>query len=119
MLSQYDCGIDIENLRDFPQNVLKRVCSEKELEFINSSDDKNAAAFLLWTLKESYAKTTGVGMSDMKNVSFSFDGDIIRSNQNGFLFDSCRSRTDFILSVCQKSASPELSLNFLTLEELF
>ncbi len=119
MLSQYECGIDIENLRDFPEKVLKRVCSETELKFVSSSADRNTASFLLWTLKESYAKATGVGMSDMKNVSFSFDGDIINSNRNGFFFDSYRSRTDFILSVCQKSASPELSLNFLTLEELF
>lgn len=119
ILSEHNCGIDIENLRRFPEKVLKRVCSKTELDFINYSDDKNTAAFLLWTLKESYAKTTGEGIRDMKNISFSLDNEILCSNQEDFFFRFHRALPDFILSVCQKSFPPELSLNFLSLKELF
>lgn len=119
ILSEYDCGIDIENIRDFPEKVLKRVCSKTELEFISSSDDKNAAAFLLWTLKESYSKTTGEGIRDMKKAVFSFEEGSTLSNQEDFFFRFHCALPDFILSVCQKSLTPELSLNFLSLKELF
>lgn len=61
--SDCEVGCDIEKNADAPLEVADRFFYSKEAEYIKTEDDKNRAFFTLWTLKESYMKMTGRGMS--------------------------------------------------------
>lgn len=63
VLSDCEVGCDIEKNSKAPLEVAERYFYSTELEYIRSADDKNRAFFTLWTLKESYMKMTGKGMS--------------------------------------------------------
>ena len=61
--SDCEVGCDIEKIEDAPLEIAERFFYSRESEYIKSSEDKNKAFFILWTLKESYMKMTGKGMS--------------------------------------------------------
>ena len=61
--SDCEVGCDIEKIEDAPLEIAERFFYSRESEYIKSAEDKNKAFFILWTLKESYMKMTGKGMS--------------------------------------------------------
>lgn len=82
MISDRACGADAEEIRDFPKRVLKRICTDGELAYLCSLPEKEqkAAEWILWTLKESYVKAVGKGLSfGLKNISFESLPDITAS----------------------------------------
>ena len=104
--SDREVGCDIEKIVDAPLEVADRFFHLKEAEYIKSAEDKNKAFFTLWTLKESYMKMTGRGMS-LPLDSF----EIIRKDQ-GFVLGKSPKRPGFfrtmefenyIFSVCMES----------------
>lgn len=73
MISDKICGADVEEIRDFPKRVLKRICTDEEIKYLSSlpEQEQKTARWMLWTLKESYVKAVGKGLSyGMKNISF-------------------------------------------------
>ena len=69
-------GVDAEYIRPFSGRIIRRVLTPSEqraLEEAGSDDQaKNTAFFRFWTLKESWVKQTGSGLSVSLN-SISFD----------------------------------------------
>ena len=61
--SDCEVGCDIEKIVDAPLEIADCFFNSPEAEYIAASQDKNRAFFKLWTLKESYMKMTGRGMS--------------------------------------------------------
>ena len=68
--SQAEIGIDIEVMREINLNVAKKFCTNNDLEFLNSQENKTEAFFKIWTAKEAYLKITGEGIKDMKKISY-------------------------------------------------
>ena len=63
VVSDCEVGCDIEKISSAPMKVAQHYFSPAESEYINSEPDKDRAFFTIWTLKESYMKMTGQGLS--------------------------------------------------------
>ena len=61
--SDCEVGCDIEKIRKAPMEIAQRHFRATESAYIDASTDRDKAFFTLWTLKESYMKLTGKGMS--------------------------------------------------------
>jgi 4'-phosphopantetheinyl transferase len=57
-------GVDVERLRDKESHIAKRCFTEEEFSYISQTADKHGERFFkIWTMKESYLKLTGQGIS--------------------------------------------------------
>lgn len=89
IVTDRECGIDCENVRQFRPNVMKRAFSESETELVLSAPEteRDLLFFRLWTLKEAYIKAIGTGLSyPMKKACFSFENNVINSDIQGYEF---------------------------------
>ena len=72
-------GVDIQNYVDYSHEVAVRVCSQRELEYIDKSKNKSVAFTKIWAMKESYLKMRGDGICvDLKEVNVFEILDMIR-----------------------------------------
>lgn len=97
-----DVGIDVEKIRSFNMYAAQKTCSPEELMRIRSTQDANREFFRYWTLKESYIKAIGRGLSyPMKKVNFEIhpNGEI-RSNISKCRFLLMEDTDGFITAVC-------------------
>ncbi len=77
-----EVGVDIEEIKEFREGVLKKVFTEKEIAYIKNQPDQNQACYQQWSLKESVIKAIGTGFS-LAPQSFSvpiWNTDIISIN---------------------------------------
>lgn len=105
LVSSRECGIDAEKVRPYRPNVIKRAFSENEKALIENAPEaeRDLLFFRLWTLKESYVKALGIGVSyPMNTAEFSFDGDEIVSNIDGYSFKQYVIDGQFAIAVCKK-----------------
>ncbi|MBQ6204635.1 MAG: 4'-phosphopantetheinyl transferase superfamily protein [Prevotella sp.] len=65
-LSSAEVGIDIQHRVKVNEGVVRRVCSEEEIDWLDAldKDDRGAGFLRLWTLKESWFKAVGTGLTD-------------------------------------------------------
>lgn len=62
-VSNTPIGVDIETIRKFDTNVINRVFSIAEKEILERAENPSLACTIMWTLKESWLKATGEGLS--------------------------------------------------------
>ncbi len=83
VISDKPIGIDIQDIHDISEDVIKNVCSEKEIgHILSEADNKNKAFAEIWAMKESYFKKSGDGLiGDLKAIdTFSDYSRLIVSN---------------------------------------
>lgn len=105
IVTDKECGIDCEQIRPYRPNVVKRAFSDEEKILLENTPDeeKNMMFFRLWTLKESYVKAIGTGISyPLNTVSFSFENGKIKSNIKNFKFKQYIIKSKYAVSVCIK-----------------
>ncbi len=61
-VSDKEIGIDIEKLRPAKDNLVKRVCSQNEIDAIYCSENPHIKFTEIWTKKEAYLKALGTGI---------------------------------------------------------
>jgi 4'-phosphopantetheinyl transferase len=72
-----DLGVDVEDIGTIDERVVRRSLSSEEYERLSvlRADERAAAFFRLWTVKEACAKATGVGIGiGMHRVVATLDG---------------------------------------------
>lgn len=119
MVGEYPLGIDVQTIRPVKDRMVERLCNQTETDFLIDSLDKEKAFITLWTLKESYIKAIGTGMSfPMSSVNFDLSGldnsgvgEI--SNQSGIYY--VKDFGDFVLSACVIRED----MNYSNLNEIF
>lgn len=105
-------GVDIERYIDDYEAISKYVFSEDEISYIKQGDS-NAKAAKLWTLKESYLKYTGTGITgDLKACNFAFEPAVFK--KYGCKFQSVR-KEKYYLSVCSEN---DMKIKFIKPEDL-
>lgn len=63
VLADFEVGIDIQEQQNLPEGVAKRFFSKEEQGWLNETEEETGERFFrIWTLKEAYIKTTGLGM---------------------------------------------------------
>ena len=118
-----EVGIDIEKILTGREDIADIYFTEHEKRFINAATGKerNKRFTQIWTLKESYIKYLGTGLSSSLN-SFSVDmlhGTV--TDQNGKVNKDVRLKcysfdTEYYLSIC--SVEEEVAFNEIRLENL-
>ena len=103
-VSKQPVGIDIERIGAYQPNVARRVCSDAEQKLLEQCEDPARLFYRLWTLKESYVKLTGTGISvPLSQITFSFLADgRVESNQNRVQFASFPFGDGYWLAVGEK-----------------
>ena len=94
--SEQEVGIDIEQIKEVDLSIAKRFFCQCEYDDLFAQDDSNRINyfFSLWTLKESYMKWLGGGMSiPLDSFFFKIDGDSI------FVTDTCRKTAPFFKQI--------------------
>ena len=105
VLSDCEVGCDIEKNDNAPLKIAEHYFYSSELDYIKTANDKNKAFFTLWTLKESYMKMTGRGMSlalDAFEVVPTADGFILGKSQEKRGFFRTMEFDGYIFSVCNE-----------------
>lgn len=94
--SEQPVGIDIEQIKEVDLSIAKRFFCQCEYEDLFAQDNSNRLNyfFSLWTLKESYIKWLGSGMSTpLNSFFFKIDGNSI------FMTDTCRKAAPFFKQI--------------------
>jgi len=69
-LSPAPVGIDVQTIGPARMNIAKRFFTENEYRYVEDSPDPEIRFCRVWTMKESYLKRDGLGISGVKLNSF-------------------------------------------------
>ena len=113
--SDHEVGCDIEKAANAPLEIAEYYFRSGEYEYVKSAKDKDRAFFTLWTLKESYMKMTGKGMS------IALDSFEIIPKENGYTWKGASPKPCFlktmefdshVFSVCNETEFSFLHSDF-------
>lgn len=65
IIGETENGCDIELIKEYHQPIVNRFYAQGEIEYLSTcnEEERTKAFYRLWTLKESFMKVTGLGMS--------------------------------------------------------
>ncbi|MFZ4861935.1 4'-phosphopantetheinyl transferase family protein [Sphingobacterium sp. Mn56C] len=119
-------GIDIEKIRPNRTHIAAVACSDMENRELQKLKDyeKTVLFFKLWTLKESYIKATGKGLTeDLTALHFSWLNGNIRLQKNNkpvaAYFETLDCIAGYTLSVCAQDKHPECRVHFFSLQAFY
>ena len=121
VVSEHECGVDCERVREYDPRVMRRVCSEAEQAMIKAASKSERALlfFRLWTLKEAYVKALGSGLAfPMREAEFAFEGDRIQTKLSDCAFTQYVINGKFVVAVCELSkARGSNKLYYLSMQQ--
>ena len=83
-----EVGVDAEYIRPVNTALINKICNAEEKQVLLSENNGYSEFFKYWTLKESYIKMIGMGLSfPMNKVNFTFNNNNIISNAENAFFD--------------------------------
>lgn len=109
-ISDVPLGIDVEETRSIDHEVLKRVFTTTEQNMIALSPNPLCTFTAMWTLKESWIKAIGCGLSHSLcdvAVNMSTDGALC-INQDGYEAFVILERDTYCISACWKTGCNNL-----------
>ncbi len=84
-----EVGVDAEYIRPVNTALINKICNTEEKQALLSGRNGYSEFFKYWTLKESYIKMIGMGLSfPMNKINFTFHNNNIVSNAENASFDA-------------------------------
>lgn len=118
-------GIDVEKIQTIDLDIAKRFFSHSEYKFImdQAQQCREFLFYSIWTLKESYIKAIGKGLSiPLNSFNFNFENSNIRlfneEGQSPFFFKQYLIDQEYLLSVCAEANVFPETLDLIKLNEL-
>ncbi len=122
IISDCEVGCDIEEIKENSKHIADRYFASEEQKQIESSDKKEEMFFRIWTLKESYIKALGLGLSlPLKDFSIVFGEriSVIHNEENAeYSFFEFREIQGYCCSCCIKGNHNEPSIRVTDLGSL-
>lgn len=116
-----EIGVDIEQMRKTLPKSPERMFSQRDFSFFQkqSEEQKQICFFHLWTRKESFIKLHGDNVfQKAREISVTDGTDLLSVMDNPFAyFHTCQWK-DYIISVCTLEKSAQLSIKYVTLQEI-
>lgn len=114
VVSDREVGCDIEKIKENTNDIAARYFTEEEKNAIDSAERKDEMFFRIWTLKESYIKAVGLGLSlSLKDFSI-ITGDEISAVcggiKTGYSFFEFRDIGGYCCSCCVKGDQKDLPM---------
>jgi len=120
-----EVGIDIEQMTEIDLSISKDFFSDAEFTAIIESDDPGSKFFEYWTLKESYIKYTGKGLSerlDSFRINLRQDGEItVETNGSvveGVWFRQYEIEDGYKMALCSGRPDTCRTCNILSMEDI-
>ena len=97
-LSKHNIGVDVQDTVTEFDDIIGCTMSDREIELIRSAQSPSETFTRLWTLKESFVKFDGIGLSDdIRTIEF-------LNTDNEFIYNNCffsvEHSPDYHISVC-------------------
>lgn len=124
---EYPIGIDVEQMKDIKLDIAERFFTRQELEYLLSKQESERlnCFYSFWTLKESYIKAIGKGLSiplDSFSISIDDEKGVIglekAYDDTSYFFRQYYLDEQHFCSVCATHSSFPEKLNIVSLEEL-
>jgi 4'-phosphopantetheinyl transferase len=114
-VSEYPIGVDIELIKPIDLAIANRFFTKKEIDFIMSEEEVNRIPtfYDLWSLKESYIKALG------KGLSMPLDSFTILPGQNEIKLESTEDNKEESFFFKQYHIDPRYKLSVCTQENSF
>ncbi|MBQ8514910.1 MAG: 4'-phosphopantetheinyl transferase superfamily protein [Ruminococcus sp.] len=108
-------GVDGEKLRLLRRGVVRRSCAPSEVQELEQSSEPDLCFTRLWTLKESFIKAVGLGLSyPMRKAVFSLAGENVETNIIGARFWQYVIEGQYVISACAAEPETQCEVLFLT-----
>lgn len=112
-MDEYALGLDVEQIKPMDMGIAERFFSQVETQYImsQSPEQRLTSFYRIWTLKESYIKAVGKGLSiPLDSFAFEFIDDGVFLNDSTseaeWLFRVYEELPGYVLAVC--SAGPNI-----------
>ena len=107
----YNCGIDVEHMRDVGEDVIERVMHEEEKPFLPCICGDEREKLRLWTLKECASKAEGSGLTVMHEMHFLYKEGLFAPAGDMCYYTGYTDR-GHMLSLCLDRRSPQTPESF-------
>lgn len=113
-------GIDIEKIADIDLKIADRFFTKEEYNYINLNElDKIERFYEIWTMKESYIKTIGMGLSiPLNSFSVISDQSVIWYNNQKYFFYKLNIDLQYKMSVCSLNINENVSIFYIEKDDL-
>lgn len=122
--SNFEVGCDIEIIDKENIHLAKRIFTEQEQNKVFETDNietQSKTFFRIWTLRESFLKLTGKGLSELNKVEISVNDNIPKIIYKG----ECQSLSirelsldNYCVSICCKNGDISKNIDFINLDRL-
>ena len=99
-IADEEVGIDIEEITPINDLIVKKVCSEKEIRSIRDSKNPSTEFTKLWTMKESFVKSVGIGINEALD-SINFEVITSKKSKRGSYCLLSNIFENYVITVCR------------------